>query len=322
MLYSNNLLTRLLYEKQKKYNTFLPDKEEIIKEITSFFQKEKDLFCYSSMLMEWKNTSSNDILKDMYVKIMNNRLNKNIGYIRRYILYLYVTEKLKNTCQDEELDWMEQELFSCCIYENFENIYLSFVIWRIKNIINNIKQSNEDVRFTIKDIWIDCQQDYKKAHERYLKLKSMMDLYPGDQFHWFKAEMYVLDIIFDTCKSITIIEKCLIAYQLYRSYHSVSYHLKCGDTLYKILYLINHNLPKEHLVQIYNMILVCYNKYIYDGHNDINENQITFSVFTSTRKPSLNINFYEDIIERLTKISNNDQVSECHARFLTKFHTE
>jgi hypothetical protein len=257
----------------------------------------------------------------MYVTIMNNRLNKNIGYIRRYVLYIYVLGKLKDTCKDEELDWIEHELFSCCIYENFENIYLSFVIWRIKSIINNIKQDNEDVRFTIKNTWIDCQQEYKKAQERYLKLKSMSDLYPGDQFHWFKAEMYVLDVIFETQRTMNIMEKCLVAYQLYRSYHSISYHVKCGDTIYKILYLVNHNLNNEQLIQLYSMILVCYNKYIYDGHNDKNENSITFSVFGSTRT-SLNIKFYEDIIERLSTISNTDQVIECHARFLTKFRAD
>lgn len=316
MLYNDNFLKRVLYERQKKYASFLPSTDEIISQLSDHFESNQDC---KATLQSWKESKCIDHLKELYNYIMKNRLIKNVGYIRRYVLYLYVVEKVKQECDDSELDWIETELFSCCIYENFENIYLSFVIWRIKNIINKIKVQDEDVNYTIKNTWMDCQEDYKRALSKYQKLKSLVQLYSSDQFHWFRAELYVLDVIFSLEKNLSTIEKSLIAYQLYRSYHSSSYHIKCGDTLYKMLYFINHNLPTDVLVQLYNMIIVCYNKYIQDGNVDSVSEKLSFTIFNPTRKAILNKLTYSDTIKRLLSISNTSQTVDCYDKFCSTF---
>jgi len=300
-IYYNNLLDVLLKEKQQKYTNFLPDRSKTIKDCEEWLEKNLEFELYFKM---WKENGYSDELKSLYNALMSQRVEKNVGYIRRNVLYLYIIDKMKEQFTEHDLDWIEQELFTVCLYQNYENIYLSFMIWRIKFILFSLCK-NEDIRLYVKENWMDVQGIYRSAQKKFLKLQQLREHYSSDEFNWFKAELYLLDIIFESNKDFSSLEKCILAYQLYRSYHSVEYHLKCGDSLFKLLYFINYNLEEKTLLQLYQMILVCYNKYIQEGEN-FTKRPLSFTFHLSEGKISLNVEYYNATCEFLFHLTKND----------------
>lgn len=308
--YSKGLLANFINEKQQKYKTFLPALDSVIPECDKLLNEIEFKDEYNTFQL-WKESREVYLLRKCYDGIINKRLLKNIGNVRRKILYLFVIEKCKSHFTSDDLDWIENELFSICLYEEFENLYPTFIIWRIKYMLSKFVKDGQDIRKTMKENWIDYSEYYKSMQSKFEKLKHLSEqFYNKSQFHWLRAEVYLLDIIFETYKCYNILEKCRIAYQLYRSYHSIGYHIKCGDSLYKLCYLLQHSIPNDILIQIYNMILVCYNKYIQDGYREFEKKSLSFNelVLGKSGEPKCNISFYTSIIIRLEKISDNTEI--------------
>lgn len=299
-LFYGNLLDVLKTEKQNKYKRFVPDRNKSIEEVQEWVQEHQE---FSTPFQQWLETGYSYELKSMYQNLMSKRLQLNIGFIRRNVLYLYLIERMREKYTEDDLEWIENELFTICLYDNYQNLYLSFMIWRIKSILYSLYKGN-DLRCFIKENWMDVQFEYNKAKSKFLKLKSLKEHYHGNEFFWLKAELYLLDVIFETKKNLTVIEKCLLAYQLYRNYHSAEYHLKCGDSMYKMLFLIHYNIPNETLIQLYEMILVCYNKYIQEGDEFVHK-PLSFTFHLSEGKVSLNLQNYNHVCELLFALTKD-----------------
>jgi hypothetical protein len=304
-VFYTNLIDVFNKEKQIKYKTFLPDRQDTIEEVQKWLEDNKE---FQHPFQQWLETGYCHELKVMYEDLMKNRVLKNVGFVRRKVLYLYLMEKMKESYTQEELEWIEKELFTVCLYENYENIYLSFAIWRIKSLLYSIF-NYQDLRISIKENWFDVQNQFNLAKQKYTKLLHLKEHYSTDRFFWLKAELYLLDIIFELNKDFTILEKCLLAYQLYRNYHSSEYHLKCGDSIYKMLYLINYNVSNDVLIQLFQMILVCYNKYIQDCDDFINK-PLSFTYHVVDGKPKLNLHYYNKTCEYLFQLTKDKKYLE------------
>lgn len=299
-LFYGNILDILKKEKQEKYKTFIPERQQTIEDIQNWLNENEE---FTNQFNSWLETGYCDEIKKLYEDLMKSRLVKNIGFIRRNVLYLYLVEKLKDRYSEKDLDWIEKELFTICLYDKYQNLYLSFMIWRIKAILYSLYQG-KDIRSYIKENWMDVQYEFNQAKTKFLKLVKLKPHYHGNEFFWLHAELFLLDIIFETETCFTVLEKCLLAYQLYRNYHSVEYHLKCGDSIYKLLFLIHYNVPNEILIQLYEMILVCYNKYVQEGEEFIHK-PLSFTFHLSEGKVSLNLQTYNHVCELLFSLTKD-----------------
>lgn len=316
--HNKGLLTNLVLAKQKKFKKFLPDKTIAEEEVCKYLQVEQPLLY--SQFVQWRQDKTVDTLKTLYKTIMQNRLNSKHNFIRRNVLYLYVMERMKSTpVSEEEQDWIERELFTLCMYTPFENVYLSFMIWRIKLALYNIRHgSTMDIRLYLKENKHQVEDEFLRVKQKFCKLHQLAAFFTDDAFYWLKAELLILDVVFDSCYShFSIMEKLQLAYQFYRTYHSTAYHIKCGDSLFKILLLLNDKLDFSELCEVYNMILICYNKCITEKYQHVSKSCIDFQTFVH-ETPQLNISTYETVIDRLYAITNSTEVKQCYDKFLNQ----